>query len=112
MGKRIERDTRIVKFMIQKYCSYFHNSENLCSECDDLLNYSIKHLLECPFAEDKPVCSKCTIHCYSKSYRNKIKEVMRFAGPKMIYEQPKDTVLYFFDKLKYRFRTVKINNTN
>jgi len=112
MEKRIERDERIVKLMIQKYCVNFHNSDILCSECADLLNYSVKHLLECPFGEDKPVCSQCTIYCYSKSYKNKIKQVMRFAGPKMIYEHPKDTVLYFFDKLRYRFRSVKINNTN
>jgi len=112
MGKRIDRDTRIVKIMIQKYCSNIHKSEFLCAECDDLLNYSVKHLVECPFEENKPVCSKCKIHCYSKSYKNKIIEVMQFAGPKMILEHPKDTVLYFFDKLRYRFRTVKINDTN
>lgn len=109
MGKRIEREKRVVKLMIQKYCSNFHNSEILCAECADLLNYSVKHLLACPFAENKPACSACTIHCYSKNYKNKIKQVMRFSGPKMIFEHPKDTIYYFFDKLRYRVNSVPKN---
>ena len=109
MEKRIDREKRVVKIMIQKYCTDFHNSETLCNECDDLLNYSIKHLLACPFAENKPVCSKCTIHCYSKNYKKLMQQVMRYAGPKMLYEHPKDTILYFLDKLRYKPNSVKHN---
>jgi Nitrous oxide-stimulated promoter len=109
MGARIEREKRVVEFMIKKYCVDQHNTEQLCLECNDLLEYSLKHLVKCPFAENKPVCSKCTIHCYSKNYKKLIQQVMRYSGPIMIYEYPKDTILYFFDKLRYRSNSDQIN---
>ena len=109
MGARIEREKRVVEFMITKYCTKKHNTEQLCLDCNNLLEYSLKHLVKCPFADNKPACSNCTIHCYSKNYKKKIQEVMRYSGPKMIYEHPKDTILYFFDKLRYRSHSVKNN---
>jgi Nitrous oxide-stimulated promoter len=107
MKTRIEREKRLVKFMINRYCADNHKTEQLCFDCNDLLEYSLKHLIKCPFAVNKPACSNCTIHCYSKIYKKKIQTVMRYSGPKMIYKCPKDSILYFFDKLRYRSNSVQ-----
>lgn len=107
MDKRLEREKRVVTLMVNKYCSDNHNSKSICESCNELLDYSFDRLLNCPFAEDKPVCSKCTIHCYNKNYRKQIVDVMRYSGPKMIYSHPIDTALYFWDKFKHRNHQIK-----
>ena len=32
---------------------------------------------------------------------------MRFSGPKMLKKYPKDTILYYYDKLKYKNHVVQ-----
>jgi hypothetical protein len=102
MDKRLEREKKLVDLMIKRFCSDKHAQAELCTDCSELREYAHHRLLACPFAEDKPVCSKCTIHCYNKNQRKQIIDVMRYSGPKMIYSQPLDTILYFWDKFKHR----------
>ncbi|MFO7830329.1 MAG: nitrous oxide-stimulated promoter family protein [Bacteroidales bacterium] len=101
MDSRLEREKRIVSKMIKIYCIDNHQSDGseLCSECEDLKNYAFKKLLRCPFAKNKPVCSKCKIHCYNTQKREHVKKIMRYSGPKMIYKHPIDTMIYFYNKL-------------
>lgn len=101
MHPRIAREKRIVDKMITIYCQKNHHSKNgaLCPECEELKAYTHKRLLCCPFAKDKPVCAKCKIHCYNTQRREQIKKVMRYAGPKMVYKHPIDTIIYFYHKL-------------
>ncbi len=42
----------------------------------------------CLFGEDKPVCTVCPVHCYTRKYREKIKTIMRYSGPRMILHHP------------------------
>lgn len=100
MHKRIQREKRILNLMIRDYCHDEHSTVNgLCSDCRDLIEYAEKRLLACPFAKNKPVCSKCSIHCYNTKKKGEIKVVMRTVGPKMIYKYPLDTIWYLFYKL-------------
>jgi len=107
MEARIDREKRIVTNMISLYCKDHHNSMGLCETCNALQEYTFKRLISCPFEKDKPACSKCTNHCYNKMEKEKIKKVMKYAGPKMLLKYPKDTILYYFDKLRYINYTVK-----
>ena len=43
---------------------------------------------KCPWGDNKPFCANCKIHCYKPEMREKIKEVMRFSGPRMIFYHP------------------------
>ena len=88
-GKRIEREKKTVNCMIALYCRAHHNPENkICEDCEALMAYSNARLDHCRFGEEKPVCSKCPVHCYKKDRREEIREVMRFAGPRMILHRP------------------------
>ncbi|OFX85647.1 MAG: hypothetical protein A2W99_06320 [Bacteroidetes bacterium GWF2_33_16] len=107
MDKRLEREKRLINLMVKRFCDDKHNQNALCLDCSDLLEYAHNRLLACPFAEDKPVCSKCTIHCYNTNYRKQIIEVMRYSGPKMLFKNPIDTFLYFWDKYKHRNLQIK-----
>jgi len=81
-----ERDT--VRAMIRVYCRGLHQSDPLCEECSQLWEYADERLRKCPFGIDKPTCQNCTVHCYQPEMRQRIKEVMRYAGPRMIWHHP------------------------
>ncbi len=59
-----------------------------CEACRHLLAYAERRLDVCPFHELKPVCNKCTVHCYSPAMRERVREVMRYAGPRMLLRHP------------------------
>ena len=59
------------------------NSSEYCGECRRLLLHAVSKRLLCPY-HPKPSCKKCPTHCYGQGYREKIREVMRFAGRKLI----------------------------
>lgn len=74
-----------LKAMIGIYCRERHSSDGtLCVECAALLEYAEARLERCAFGEAKPKCSKCPIHCYSPAMRERIRDVMQVAGPRMM----------------------------
>jgi hypothetical protein len=82
-----EQDT--VATMIEMFCKAHHETQDgLCTDCSALLKYAKERVAHCPFGTDKPQCSKCTVHCYAPEMRERITEVMRFAGPRMICQHP------------------------
>ena len=88
-GKR-EREKRTVALMIRLYCRKKHGTKkNLLSRMRSLLSqYAMQRSDKCPFMETKTFCSNCRVHCYKPEMREKIREVMRFSGPRMILHHP------------------------
>ncbi|MFX0008781.1 MAG: nitrous oxide-stimulated promoter family protein [Candidatus Hermodarchaeota archaeon] len=85
----LQKEINTVRAMIQMYCKKHHNpKENLCDECFELFQYANKRLHYCQFGKNKPTCNKCPVHCYNTEMREKIRAVMRYAGPRMIYTHP------------------------
>ncbi len=106
MHPRVQREKKIVGLMVNKYCEEIHNNSSLCKDCNDLLEYTEKRLLSCPYIKNKPVCSKCDIHCYNKKQKDRIKEVMQTIGPKMIYTNTLDTLWYFYYKFIHKHQKI------
>ncbi|MEW6442932.1 MAG: nitrous oxide-stimulated promoter family protein [bacterium] len=95
---RIDREQKTLRAMIAIYCRGVHKSSaSLCLDCHDLLTYAETRLEKCPFAEDKPTCAKCPVHCYQPRRRQQIKAVMGYAGPRMIRRHPLLAVLHWLD---------------
>ena len=100
-GKRIDREKICVEKMIMIYCKAKHRKGKvICEDCQALLDYACKRLDRCKFGEHKPVCLHCPIHCYTLNMRNKIKDVMQFSGPRMIYKHPILAVLHLLDSFR------------
>ena len=96
-----EREKKVVNKMIYIYCRSKHQSVNgLCNDCESLNNYASERLERCPFGEDKPTCDTCTVHCYKKDMRDRIKEVMRFSGPRMVFIHPIDAIRHLLSQRK------------
>jgi len=86
---RMSRERQTIEAMIALYCRSHHNSkERLCSECSALASYARDRLTACRYQQDKPTCGQCPIHCYKPAMRTQIKEVMRYAGPRMLWHHP------------------------
>jgi len=83
---------KTIKAMVKIYCKKFHridsNASKLCNECHDFLNYANEKLDRCPYGQAKPTCNKCPIHCYKPQQRQQAKEIMRYAGPRMLLKHP------------------------
>lgn len=105
-----EREKQTVAFMIRLYCKKQHGtSGSLCPECDALLQYAVARSDKCPFMETKTFCSNCRVHCYKPAMREKIREVMRFAGPRMIWHHPVMALRHVIESKKEKRRLEKEN---
>lgn len=101
LSKRVQREKKTINLMIEMYCEKKHNSQNhLCKDCIELLSYANDRLEHCKFGKKKPVCAKCKIHCYKPTMRERVKEVMRFTGPRMIYTHPYLGLTHLFDSFR------------
>jgi hypothetical protein len=82
------RELKTVEVMINMYCAAHHGGEPRCADCKDLFDYAQRRLQRCVFGDAKPNCAKCVVHCYTKEMREKIRIVMRWAGPRMLLRHP------------------------
>ena len=106
-GKR-KREKEIVALMIRLYCNKKHGrKEKLCSECQSLHDYAMLRSDKCPFMETKTFCSNCRVHCYRKDMLEKIREVMRFSGPRMIFHYPVMAASHVIESKKEKKRLEK-----
>lgn len=88
--KKRRREKETVGSMIEIYCHGVHKTKHgtLCDACKKLRNYADLRTEKCPFMETKTFCSACKVHCYSKEMQNEIRQVMRYAGPRMLFVHP------------------------
>ena len=88
-NRRLARERRTIEAMMQIYCADKHGAAaGLCGECAGLFAYAEQRLQKCPYGQDKPICANCPIHCYQPRLRERVKEVMRYAGPRMMRRHP------------------------
>ena len=51
---------------------------------------------------NKKFCSFCKIHCYKPDMRERIKDVMKWAGPRMIFTHPVFAFRHVFQMISYK----------
>jgi hypothetical protein len=61
------------------------------------MRYATERLNHCRFAPAKPTCKNCPAHCYRKAEKEQIKQVMRYAGPRMLLYHPWLTLRHLAD---------------
>lgn len=109
LNDKREREKRMVSQMIALYCRKQHHTgrNGLCSECKQLSDYAVMRSDKCPFMETKTFCSNCKVHCYKPEMREKIRRVMRFSGPRMIFSHPVAAVRHVIETKKEKKRIEK-----
>lgn len=86
----IVKDGETVWAMVRIHCHGRHGTAGarVCESCEALADYARARLALCPFGVHKTTCRECPIHCYRPAERAAIKDVMRHAGPQMIWRHP------------------------
>jgi len=99
--ERRARELKTIEAMVRMYCRGHHggNGKLLCAECAALFDYASRRLDRCVFGDAKPTCANCVVHCYSADMRERVRTVMRWAGPRMLIRHP---ILALFHKLDGR----------
>lgn len=109
-------EQKTVSLMIQLYCKKNHKQKNamqspdfMCEKCKNLLSYVDQRILNCPFMETKTFCSNCRVHCYKKEYREEIRRVMRFSGPRMLFYHPVKAICHVISTIKEKQKISREN---
>lgn len=106
----------LVSYMIALYCKKNHhnkynkgsiNKNGLCAECQELAEYAGLRSDKCPFMETKTFCANCKVHCYNQEMRGKIKAVMRFSGPRMMFHHPVAAIHHIVSTMREKRRLRK-----
>lgn len=97
-----EQEKQVVDLMIHLYCRRRHSMPKgqLCPDCEALLSYAQLRSDKCPFMETKTFCSNCKVHCYHPEMREKIRKVMRFSGPRMLFVHPVMAIRHMICSIK------------
>jgi hypothetical protein len=115
--RRLAREEKTIAAMIALYCRDHHASvrelhgelagasagrggDGLCPECKDLLAYARLRLEKCRYGAEKPTCAHCETHCYKPAMRARVREVMRYSGPRMLKLHPVLAVAHLVDGRK------------
>ena len=97
---RIEREKQTVRKMIELYCRHHLKKKEMPEDYKLLADYACTRLEHCRYGEEKTACKDCPTHCYAKTERQAIREVMRWTGPRMIWYAPKDAIIHTFHKVR------------
>jgi len=113
LPRPVLRDLRMLIRFIEIYCTAHHRTADktpvrlkhldpdaiagrlvrLCPRCARLCMHALTKRTACPL-NPKPSCKHCPQHCYHPTYRAQIREVMRFAGPRIILRGRLDLLVH------------------
>ena len=113
-AQKRQREKEMVSQMIALYCRKHHGGKGgLCPQCRaleayaELESYARMRSDKCPFMETKTFCSNCKVHCYKPVMREKIREVMRFSGPRMLLVHPAAAIRHVIETRREKGKTQK-----
>ncbi|HET9577685.1 MAG TPA: nitrous oxide-stimulated promoter family protein [Usitatibacter sp.] len=98
--RRRRRELRTLEAMIAMYCRHHHGGGGLCAECAALGEYARRRLERCVFGDAKPTCANCVVHCYKPDMRERVRVMMRWSGPRMIFRHPVLAIVHKLDGLR------------
>lgn len=98
IARRREREKRTISQMVALYCADHHEQakrtetahcgEAVCPECAAIDSYAVLRTERCRKMDVKTSCEQCGNHCYKPEERERIRAVMRYAGPRMLKKHP------------------------
>ncbi len=114
--KVLNAEKETISLMLGLYCRDKHGQKGgLCEQCSQLEAYAHQRLERCQFMPDKPICAKCPVHCYNPYYRQQVRQVMRYAGPRMLTHAPVAAIRHMWLMMKpasARVRNIRARKEN
>jgi Nitrous oxide-stimulated promoter len=92
-GQHDDNDREDVELKTHDIKELTGKQPRLCPDCQKLLAHALVKRTVCPM-DPKPQCKHCPSHCYHPNYRQKIKEVMKYSGRKLVMRGRVDYLLH------------------
>ena len=118
IDRRRADEAELVSQMIALWCRAHHDGAEpaagaaqvklnrraicLCPACAELRDYARARIERCPRMETKTFCSACPTHCYRPEMRERIREVMRWSGPRMLLHRPVPAIRHAITTIRSR----------
>lgn len=110
LTKHQKKDIRLIGKFVEVYCAGKHGDvareiftlpdgageRKFCRECYSFMGYAIAKRMKCPLEAEKPSCKHCRIHCYASEQRKKVREIMGYAGRKLMLRGRLDYIWHYF----------------
>lgn len=108
IARRRQREKRTISQMVALYCAGNHGDrpraeiaycgEAVCEQCAKLDEYAVLRTERCRKMDVKTSCEECGNHCYRAAERERIRSVMRYAGPRMLTKHPIAAIRHLLGK--------------
>ena len=108
IARRREREKRTISNMVAIYCAGHHPKsertetgyagEAMCPRCKAIDDYCVLRTDRCRSMAVKTNCEECGNHCYAPTEREQIRQVMRYAGPRMMLHHPLAAIRHLLKK--------------
>lgn len=107
-AQRRVREKRTISQMVALYCADNHDAaartetahcgEAVCPGCASIDAYAVLRTERCRKMDVKTSCDECENHCYKPEERERIRAVMRYAGPRMLKKHPVAAIRHLLGK--------------
>ena len=108
VARRREREKRTISNMVAIYCAGHHDralrtetgyaGEAMCPDCKAIDDYCVLRTDRCRSMAVKTNCEECGNHCYAPAERERIREIMRYSGPRMMLHHPLAAIRHLMKK--------------
>ena len=102
----IEREKLTIRHMVEIYCrGHRHFASGICVNRTSSLLYSYDRIEKCPFnCSQKPACGLCRTNCFTAKRYRQFRQIMRYAGPRMMLYHPYLTMVHIWDAVRGKSR--------
>ena len=98
---RLKKDRATLEAIGRIYCKAHHDVDKdaagLCPACRETVDATLARTEVCPYAHAGN-CQDCAIRCQRGEARERIREIMRYAAPRMAFRHPLMTLDYLRKK--------------
>ena len=105
MRERVDKDRKTLETIGRIYCDAHHegpkDASRLCPMCRETVNATLARTQACPF-DHTGNCQDCTVHCQRGEAQERIREMMRYSAPRMVFRHPLMTADYLRKKISMR----------
>lgn len=98
---KTEKDRATLEAMGRIFCKAHHagpkDASGLCASCRETVDATLARTEACPYGH-RGNCQDCDIRCQRGDARERIREIMRYAAPRMAARHPLMTMEYLRKK--------------
>lgn len=104
--KLSERDRATLEAIGSIYCRRHHrdivkDGTGLCASCREAVEATLERAQSCPNGH-RDNCQDCSVKCQRGEGQQRIREIMRYAAPRMLFRHPLMTFVYLRKRLRSR----------